>query len=140
MYLRQYEWYIRHLTAHIRMQPQDVVFVKNIAVWCREHGLRESDEQTPIKLVSGNGAGAQILVAEEVPDGIIEERINALRMRSQIKSLGYDQADLLNSEAKKLGYLFLKEYSSRIPHLAYDDIASDEWVFEQMARMGVLTP
>ena len=48
--------------------------------------------------------------------------------------------DLLNSATKKIAYLFLKEYASSLPDLAYDELAADEWVFEQMDRIGMLRP
>jgi hypothetical protein len=46
----------------------------------------------------------------------------------------------LNSPARKIAYLFLKEYASAMPELAHDDIAANEWIFEQMERIGVFQP
>ena len=140
MFVRDYEWYIRHLTEHVRMKPEDVVIVENVAEWCKERGLPERDGNKPLKLVSGNGAGPHMLIAEVIPDKVIEERLNALRMRSQLESVAFDRADLLNSATKKLAYLFLKEYASSIPDLAGDDMASDDWVYEQMEHLGMFNP
>jgi hypothetical protein len=140
MFVRDYEWYIRHLTVHVHMKPSDVVIVEDVAAWCKEHGVPERDEHKPLKLVTGNGAGAHMLIAEMIPDEVIDERITALRIRSQLKSVGYDRADLLNSGTKKIAYLFLKEYTSSIPDLAYDELAADEWVFEQMGQIGMFNP
>ena len=75
MFVRDYEWYIRHLTEHVHMKPSDVVIVEDIASWCREHGVQESDRHKPLKLVTGNGSGRQMLIAAMIPDEIIEERI-----------------------------------------------------------------
>jgi hypothetical protein len=77
-----------------------------------------------------------MLVAEEIPDEVIEERINALRIRSQLRSVTFDRADLLDTATKKLAYLFLKEYAAHT-RMADDDWAADEWVFDQMDRIGV---
>ncbi len=140
MFVRDYEWYVRHLMEHVRMKPSDVIFVKNVATWCREHGVPEPEEHEPLKLVVGNGAGTHMVIAEEIPERIIDESITALRIRSQLKSVGYDRADLINSETKKIAYLFLKEYASSIPELTYDELAADEWVFEQMEQLGMLRP
>ncbi len=140
MFVRDYEWYVRHLTEHVRMKPEDVVIVEDIAAWCAEHGVQERDRDKPLKLVSGNGAGTHMLIAAMIPDQVIEERINALRIRSQLKSVAFDRADLLNSATRKLSYLFLKEYASSIPDLKGDELASDEWVFEQMKWFGMLNP
>ena len=102
--------------------------------------MKERDKERPLKLVPGNGAGPHMLIASMIPDEIIEERLNALRMRSQLKSVAFDRTDLLNSATRKLSYLFLKEYASSIKELAGDELASDEWVFEQMDLLGMLKP
>jgi len=140
MFVRDYEWYIRHLTEHVHMKPEDIVIVEDIAAWCTEHGMQERDRDKPLKLVSGNGAGPHMLITAMIPDQVIEERINALRMRSQLKSVAFDRVDRLNSATKKLSYLFLKEYAASIPDLAGDELASDEWVFEQMEYLGMFNP
>jgi hypothetical protein len=140
MFVRDYEWYVRHLTEHVHMKPEDIVIVEDIAAWCTEHGMQERDRDKPLKLVSGNGAGSHMLIAAMIPDQVIKERINALRMRSQLKSVVFDRVDRLNSATKKLSYLFLKEYASSIPDLAGDELASDNWVFEQMERFGMFNP
>ncbi len=94
MFIRDYEWYIRRLAEHVHMIPSDVVMVKDVAAWCKEHGVPESDEHKPLKLVAaGNEKGSRMLIAEVIPDEVIEERIRALRIRSQLKSVGYDRAD-----------------------------------------------
>jgi hypothetical protein len=54
--------------------------------------------------------------------------------------VNYDRADLLNSPEKKLAYLFLKELSMNNPELAYDDLAADEWIYEQLNRIGITNP
>ncbi len=140
MFIRDYEWYIRHLTEHVHMKTTDVVIVESVAEWCKERGMRERDRNKPLKLVSGNGAGPHMLIAEMIADEVIEERINALRMRSQLKSVGFDRVDRLNSATKKLAYLFLKEYASSISELADDELSSDDWVFEQMDHLGMFNP
>ena len=130
------------LRAYLERVPPtcDLVFVESVAGWCSEHGIREKDEQKPVKLVSANGTGRRMLVATMIPDKVIEERINAVRIRSQLKSVGSDRTEKLNSPTRKIAYLFLKEYASAMPELADDDLAADEWIFEQMERIGVFQP
>ncbi len=140
MFVRDYEWYIRHLTEHVHMKPSDVVIVEDVAGWCKEHGVPEKDAHKPLKLVAGNGAGPRMLIAEMIPDEVLEERITALRMRSQLRSVGFDRADLLNSDTKKVAYLFLKEYAATIPDLSDDEFMADNWVFEQMEQLGMFNP
>ncbi len=140
MFAQDYEWYIRHLTEHVSMKPSHVEFVDNIVVWCQEHGEDENDEHLPLKLVVGEGDDVRMLVSREISDRALDERINALRIRSQRKSVGEDRADRLNSATKKIAYLFLREFSQNHPSLVYDDLAADEWVFEQMDRIGMFKP
>lgn len=140
MFAQDYEWYIRHLTEHVGMKPSDVEFVDNIASWCRQHGVDERDEHKPLKLVIANGNGARMLIAKQIPDQVLDQRVNETRIRSQLKSLSSDRADLLNSATKKLAYLFLKELSLSNPRLVYDDLAADDWIFEQMHRIGMFNP
>ena len=71
---------------------------------------------------------------------LLDSRINALRIRGQKRSVRDDRADRLNSPTKKMVYLFLKEFFQLDPDLAYDELAADEWVFEQMGRVGMLDP
>jgi hypothetical protein len=138
MFTKDYEWYIRHLTEHAGMSFSEVLFVDNIASWCRRHGIDEADEHRPLKIVTGKGV--TLLIAKMIPDQILEERINATRIRSQLKSVSHDRADLLNSPEKKLAYLFLKELSLSNPDLAYDDLAADEWIFGELDRIGITNP
>lgn len=140
MFVRDHEWYFRHLAEHVSLKPTDVLIVKDVADWCREHGISENDMRKPLKLVASNGSGPRILIAEMIPDEVLEERITALRIRSQLKSVGYDRADLLNSDMKKIAYLFLKEFAATNPELAADELAADTWVFEQMDQLGMFNP
>jgi hypothetical protein len=138
MFTKDYEWYIGHLTGHAGMHFSEVLFVDNIASWCRRHGIDEADKHRPLKIVVRKGA--TLLIAKTIPDQIMEERINATRIRSQLKSVSYDRADLLNSPEKKLAYLFLKELAMNNPDLAYDELAADEWIFGQLNRIGITNP
>ncbi len=122
------------------MTPADVLIVSNVADWCKKHGVPENDMQKPVKLIAGNGSGPHMLIADMIPDAVLEERITALRIRNQLRSVGYDRADLLNSDMKKVAYLVLKEYAASLPELAGDELAADTWVFEQMDRIGMFNP
>jgi hypothetical protein len=140
MFVRDYEWYIRHLMEHVHMKPSDVIIVEDVAEWCKEHGVQELDKQKPLKIVAGDGAGPRLLIAEMIPDEVLEERIRALQIRSQLKSVAYDRVDLLNSSTKRVAYVLLKEYAANVPDLAADDFAADDWVFEQMDQLGIFNP
>ena len=76
-----------------------------------------------------------MVIREYVSDKIMEERINALRIRGQLKSVAFDGADLLNSNEKKLAYLFLSEYATSLPDIQ-DELLADNWAFDEMERLG----
>src|SRR5574342_960937 len=138
MFTKDYEWYIRHLTEHAGMKFSEILFVDNVAAWCQLNGIGEADKQKPLKIVIGNDV--RLVIVKMIPDQILEERINATRIRSQLKSVNQDRADLLNSPEKKLAYLFLKELSLNNPDLAYVDLAADEWIYGQLDRIGITNP
>jgi hypothetical protein len=75
-------------------------------------------------------------VKEHLTEDILEGRLNALRMRGQIQNNATDRVDLLDSGQKKLAYLFLSEYAASLTDLADDELAADNWAFEEMKRLG----
>ncbi len=115
--------------------PEDMIFVDDIAGWCKEHGIPETDDKKPIKLVSKEGSGCRMVIKEDISNEVVHERIEALRVRSQLKNVAFDRADLLDSDRKKLAYLFLNEYAFSLPEIQ-DDILADDWAFDQMERIG----
>jgi hypothetical protein len=88
-----------------------------------------------VKLVSKDGSGCRMIVREYIPDEIIQERIDALMIRGQTTNIAVDRADLLDSDRKKLVYLFLSEYATSLPDVQ-DELLADAWAFEEMERLG----
>ena len=115
--------------------PEDLVFTEDISTWCKEQGIPEPDRERPVKLVSKDGSGCRMIVREYIPDEIIQERSDALRIRGQITNIAVDRADLLDSDRKKLAYLFLSEYATSLPDIQ-DELLADAWAFEEMERLG----
>ncbi len=135
MRTREYFELFRYLAEQRCLRQEDIVFVDNIADWCRDHGIPEADGRRPLKLIR-SGGGCKMLIGEEVPEKVIEERINAMRIRDQLKNAAIDKADMLNSVQKKLAFLFLSEYAYTLPEIGDDDILADSWAFEEMDRLG----
>jgi hypothetical protein len=136
MRTRDYFELFRYLAEQRCLRQEDIVFVDNVAGWCADHGIPESDEQRPMKLIERKTGGCKMLIKEDAQEAVIEERINAMRIRDQLKNAAYDNADLLNSVEKKLAYLFLSEYAYSLPAVGDDDILADTWAFEEMGRLG----
>jgi hypothetical protein len=135
MNTREYFELFRYLMEQRCLLQEDVIFVENIAEWCRQYGIREADRERPFKIISKEGRGCRMLIREELPEEVIEERINAMRVRGQLLNVAVDRADMLDSAQKKLAYLFLSEYARSLPE-ANDDRLADDWAFREMERLG----
>jgi hypothetical protein len=136
MNIREYSELFRYLMEQRCLLPESLVFVEDIVDWCKENGVPETDGEMPFKLVSRNGLGCLMLVKEEVPERVIDERIRAMTIRDQLDNAAVDRGDKLNSIQKKLAYLFLREYAVSLPDVGTDDILADNWTFTEMERLG----
>jgi hypothetical protein len=125
----------RFLMQKYGMFPEDLVFVENIADWCRENGIPEPDRERPFRLISKGESGCKMLIKENTSDEAVNERLNASGIRGQVQNAATDRADLLDSDKKKLVYLFLSEYATSLPDLQ-DELLADNWVFDEMERLG----
>ena len=131
---KHYELF-RYLMEQLCLLPEDLVFVEDIAEWCKKQGIPEPDGDRPVKLISKEGSGCKMLVREYISDEVMHQRINALRVRIQVENVAFDRADALDSERKRLAYLFLSEYATSLPGIE-DDLLADEWAFDEMKRLG----
>jgi|GEM_PF-514393 len=127
----------RYLMEQYCLFQEDIVFVENISEWCKKYGIPEPDRERPLKLIlKEEGSGCKMLIRENIPDSTIEARINALRIRGQLRNVAFDRADMLDSVQKKLAYLFLSEYSTSLPDIGDDELLADDWAFGEMERLG----
>lgn len=125
----------RYLMQKYCMFPEDLVFVENISDWCREKGIPEPDRERPLRLISKGESGCKMLIKESISSDAVRERLNASRIRSQLQNAAFDRADLLDTDKKKLAYLFLSEYANSLPDLQ-DELLADNWVFGELERLG----
>jgi hypothetical protein len=136
MNTKEYFELFRYLMEQYGLLQENIVFVENIASWCREQGIPESDKERPLKLISGGEYGCKMLIREEIPERVIGDRIKALNIRNQLRNVAFNRADMLDSIQKKLTYLFLSEYATSIPDVSDDELLSDDWVFGEMEKLG----
>jgi hypothetical protein len=135
MNLRESFELFRYLMEKQCLTQEDIVYVDNIAEWCKERGIPEPDKDRPIKIIMRDGQGCKLLVREDVPDEAVEERIRAVRIRDQVTNVASSKVDLLDSPQRKLAFLFLNEYAYTLPDVK-DDLLADEWAFNEMDRLG----
>lgn len=114
----------------------ELVFVDNVAQWCKEQGVEEPDRDTPIKLVVSEEKGCKLVIREEVPDSVIDNRLKAMGVRDALQNVAQDRVSMLESDRKKIAYLFLSEYASNMPEHEDDELLIDNWAFKEMERLG----
>lgn len=112
-----------------------LLFVDNIADWCREQGISEPDRERPMKIVFQDSGTGMMLIRNIIPEKIILQRLNALGIRNQLRSVASDSTERLDSDEKKLAYLFLSEYAHSRSDLE-DELSADSWVFSEMDNPG----
>ena len=134
---RDYFELFRHLLEQLCLHQEDMQIVSDISDWCRAHDIPETDRERPFRFLSLGAGGCKMLVREEIPERVVEGRINALRMRDQLKSVAADRGDRLNSHHKKLAYLFLREYALSLPDIGGDELVADDWAFGEMEKLGL---
>lgn len=115
-----------------------VKFVCSVQEEVELMGLREPDRQKPLELLTDSG-GCMLIVQQDIPEDVLESRLNGLRMRSQmIKSVSRDWADMLDAPEKKLAYLFLAEYARLTPEMSGDEFKADEWAMGELERLNLI--
>jgi hypothetical protein len=135
MNMREYFELFRYLMEKQCLEQDDIVFVDNIADWCRERGIPEPDKERPIKMIMKDGQGCKLLLRESVPEEVIDERIRAVGIRDQVANVASSRADTLDTIHRKLAFLFLDEYAYSLPDVK-GDLLADEWAFNEMDRLG----
>jgi hypothetical protein len=136
MNLKEHEEDIKDLLKEYCLFLVEPVFVVNVAQWCKENGYDEPDKETPIKLVVSEEKGCKLVIREEVPDKVLEDKLKAMGVRGALQNVAQDREAMLDSEKKKVAYLFLHEYASNMPEHDDDELLMDNWAFEEMERLG----
>jgi hypothetical protein len=136
MYVRDYYKLLAQLMERYLLKEEDMIFVENIADWCRKCGIPEPDEERPLKFVLRQGGGSKMLIKEDITEKILAERLNGLSIRGQLISVARDRSELLNSDEKKLVYLFLSEIALGLYEM-HDELRADNWAFEEMEKSGI---
>ena len=121
MYAEDYDDLLGFLMDECCLPGENMVFVEDIASWCRRKGIPESDTAKPMKLIALALDGCNMLIRKQISDDAITRRIHALSIRNQLKNNLSDIADRLNTDKKRLAYLFLFEYGSGLPEVGTDE-------------------
>jgi hypothetical protein len=110
-------------------------YVDNVQQWCNKNGHSENESDKPLKLIADDDKGCKLVVGHIVKPESMDKRINALSIRSTLHNIAHNRAEKLNSDKKKLAYLFINEYASALPDLQSEQ-DTDDWVFNEMEKRG----
>lgn len=136
MNLKEHEGHIKDLLKEYCLFLVEPVFVDNVAEWCKKNGFDEPDKEKPLKLVVSEDKGCKLVMREEVPDKVINDRLKAMGVRDALQNVAEDREAKLDTEKKKVAYLFLSEYASNMPEHEDDELLIDNWAFAEMERLG----
>lgn len=136
MVTKDYKDLLRSLMEEYCMNPEDIVYVQSVYDWCKREGIPEPDRKKPVKLVRSEGKGCRMVISEMIPNEVVEERVNAMQVRGTLQNVALDRSELLNSEKKKLLYLFINEYALGLPEHAEDELLADNWTFDELKKLG----
>lgn len=135
MYTKEFDRVLEELLEEYCLFLVKVEFVDDVYEWCKNKDVEEWDRDKPLKLVVNEEKGCKLVVNELIPEKAMHDRLKALEVRSALTNVATNKADLLNSDKKKLAWLFLMEYASTLPDLE-DEILADDWSFKEMERLG----
>lgn len=136
MNTKEYSELFRNLMERCGLLEKNVLYVENVAAWCKDYGVPELDQEKPLKLIRKEKCGCLMIIRENISDEVIDERINAMSIRSQIKNVAYYRADRLESDKKRRASLFLCEYAASLPDISDDELLADDWAFDEMEKLG----
>lgn len=133
---RDYKEVLTKLLDYYCLFLVEIEFVDSVHEWCKREGVEEPDKSKPLKLFANDQKGCKLILNEMVSEKVINDRIKALSIRSALLNVAHNRSDALDSDKKKLAYLFLSEYALTLPDLADNELLADTWVFEQMTKQG----
>ncbi len=136
MNTRDYYDVLKGIMTRYCQADHNIIFVQNISAWCEDQGIPEPDKEKPFKIILRGESGCKMLIRENVPEKIIDERINAMSIRGQVENVAFDRAELLDSNNKKLVYMLLSEYASSLPDIGTNELLADDWAFSEMKKLG----
>lgn len=134
MNVKDYEGLFKELLDRYCLFLVNILFVENVAEWCKSEGYDEPDKNKPLKIIADKEKGCKLVINEIIPEKVMSQRITALSVRSALLNVAKDRAEMLDSDKKKLAYLFLSEYASTIPDFADDEVMADTWSFDEMEK------
>ena len=135
MNTKDHEELIKEMISSYCLLSTKLSFVDSVHEWCKNNGIEEPDRNKPLRFILQGDRECTVVINDLIPKEIVEERINALRVRSALVNVANNRADMLESERKKLAYLILSDYAVTV-QTPEDELLADQWVFDEMEKKG----
>ncbi len=136
MFARDYEDVMQKLLERYCGPNTTLEFTNDMGVWCKDCGTTPPKPLAPIHLMNSEDGLWRLCLLEVTPEESVHERIKALSIRWALQSTTTNLADRLDSDKKKLVYLFLKEFAGTDPDLN-DELVADNWIFGELRKYGL---
>jgi len=135
MNTKDHEELIRDLISSYCLLSTELSYVDSVHEWCKENGVDEPDRNKPVRFILQGERACTVVINDIIPKKILEERINALSVRSALVNVANNRADKLDSERKQIAYLILSDYAATV-QIPEDELLADQWVFDEMDKRG----
>jgi hypothetical protein len=133
IYAQDYDDVLRNIASEFFVSA--VHYVRDLTSWSGEKGIGLSEPSQPMKLFT-EGNRLMMLIQSGIEDRVLDDTVRALSVRWALKDNVTDPAASLNSVKKRLAYCFLKEYARTVKKVAGDELLEDQWVIEEMEKLG----
>jgi len=116
----------------------NIKYVPDITEWAAEHNTQLGEPHLPMKLVIESENDMTMVIQAEIHEEMIADVIKNLGIRWSVKDNVTDMEKKLDTDRKRLGYCFLKEYARALQHVDGGELSEDEWVLEELEFIGYL--
>lgn len=136
MYARDYNDMLTGLVKKYCGPSAQVQYTDDLAGWCEGLGLSAPDTHATMCLAGTKEGSISLAVVDLMPEEAVAEKIRALGIRWALQDVANNMADRLDSDKKRLAYLFLKEYAGTKPELD-DELVADNWINDELHKQGL---
>jgi hypothetical protein len=132
--VKDYEDTLRDLGGNYLIHG--IEFVPDLTLWAQQNGEDLSEPHQPAKLISKLQDNLTMIMQSEISEEMLNDVIKNLSLRWSLKDNTFDMDKKINSLKKRLVFCYLKERARSMKDIGGDDLVEDEWVMNEMERLG----
>ncbi len=134
IYVKDYEDLLNRIGAGYFIH--DINFVDDITSWARKNNRELGEPHHPMKLIPSDEDFLSMVIQSDIHEEVVDDVIKNLSIRWSVKDNATDMDRKLNSTKKRLIFCFLKERARTMKDVGGNELAEDEWVFDEMQLLG----